>query len=93
LITREQAMTIVARAMSITKLKADLNADDVDRLFGNFIDSKASSDWAKEYIAKCIKAAIISGKDNKIIAPIDNITRAEVAAIVRRLLQKSNLIN
>lgn len=37
-------------------------------------------------------AGIVFGKSSKSIAPKENTIRAEVAAIVSRLLQKSNLI-
>jgi hypothetical protein len=43
-------------------------------------------------IAACLKAGIVSGRGGRLIAPKDNITRAEVAAIVQRLLRKSGLI-
>ncbi|WP_456049005.1 S-layer homology domain-containing protein [Acetivibrio cellulolyticus] len=92
-ITREQAMTMISRAMVITKLKAEYKSEDAKALLADFGDSGESSEWAKEHIAKCIKAGIVSGKGNKMLVPKDNITRAEVAAITRRLLQKSNLIN
>jgi CubicO group peptidase (beta-lactamase class C family) len=43
-------------------------------------------------IAKCIEAGLVTGKNGNLIAPKDNITRAETAVIVRRLLQQSDLI-
>lgn len=92
-ITREQAMNMIARAISITKLKAELNENEAKQLLSAFNDSKEAADWAKEYILKCIKAGIVSGKSGYILAPKEEITRAEVAVIVRQLLQKSNLIN
>jgi hypothetical protein len=39
-----------------------------------------------------VKAGIVSGRSGKLIAPKDNITRAEVAVIVQRLLRNSKLI-
>jgi hypothetical protein len=91
-ITREEAMTMVARAMSITGLKAELKADEAEKLIESFNDSVNTADYAIANIAACIKTGIVSGRENNLIAPKDNITRAEVAAIVQRLLQKSNLI-
>ncbi len=43
-------------------------------------------------MAASVKAGIVSGKGSNLIAPVDNITRAEVAVIVKRLLKKSELI-
>ena len=52
----------------------------------------SSSDYAKSSIARCVRAGLVAGKSDKLIAPRDNITRAETAVIVRRLLQQSDLI-
>ncbi len=91
-ITREQAMTMIARAMKITGLKSGLAQGDIDTLLAGFGDSEQAASWAKENIAACVKTSIVSGKNGKLLAPKDEITRAEVAVIVRKLLQKSNLI-
>ncbi len=91
-ITREQAMVMVSRAMKITGLKAGLAEGDVDTLLAGFGDSEHAAAYAKESIAACIKTGIVSGKSGKMLAPKDEVTRAEVAVIVRRLLQKSDLI-
>ena len=86
-ITREQAMVMISRAMKITGLKAGLAEGDVDTLLAGFGDSEQAAAYAKESIAACIKTGIVSGKSGKMLAPKD-----EVAVIVRRLLQKSDLI-
>lgn len=91
-ITREQAMTMVARSMKITKLEVGLKVAEADKLLAEFGDSEQAAAWAKEGMAACIKAGIVSGKSGKKLVPKDEITRAEVAVIVRRLLQKSDLI-
>ncbi|HHV95244.1 MAG TPA: S-layer homology domain-containing protein [Clostridiaceae bacterium] len=83
---------MIARAMDITHLKVELADGETDKLLGEFKDANAPAEYAKDSIAKCIKAGIILGKNGKLIAPKDNITRAESAAIVRRLLQLSDLI-
>lgn len=91
-ITREQAMTMIARAMNITGLKVQFENREMDKLLAGFGDSAESADYAKNSIAACVKTGIISGRNGNLIAPKDNITRAEVAVIVQRLLQKSGLI-
>ncbi|MCG8485162.1 MAG: S-layer homology domain-containing protein, partial [Clostridia bacterium] len=91
-ITREEAMAIIARAMDITNLNPDLNEDQIANVLSAFSDENEIANWAQKSVASCIKTEIISGRDGKTIAPKDNITRAEVAVIIQRLLQKSNLI-
>ena len=91
-ITREQAMTMIARAMKITGLKVKFKADETQKLLAAFGDSAQSSAWAKGSMAACVKSGIVSGKGGKTLAPKDEITRAEVAVIIQRLLQQSGLI-
>ncbi|SDD83717.1 Polygalacturonase [Paenibacillus sp. UNCCL117] len=91
-ITREQAMTMTARAMKLTGLKAELTQEEADKLLAGFEDAGYAADYAKPGIASVLNTGIITGRDGHIMAPKSNITRAEVAVIVSRLLQKSGLI-
>ena len=91
-ITREQAMVMITRAMKIANLKVEFDDGEEDKLLENYIDADKSADYAKSSIAACIKAGIVIGRNGNLVAPKDFITRAEAAIIVRRLLQKSNLI-
>ena len=91
-ITREQAMTMIAKAMKITRLEAGIEGKDTDVILSGFGDSAKAAAYAKESIAACVNAEIVTGKSGRLLAPKDEITRAEVAVIVRKLLQKSNLI-
>lgn len=90
--TREQAIAIISRAMNITGLKVELKEGEAKNILAVFVDSGQISDWAQESMAACIKAGIVAGKVGDALAPKDEITRAEVAVIVRRLLTKSGLI-
>ncbi|WP_438448069.1 S-layer homology domain-containing protein [Gorillibacterium sp. sgz5001074] len=91
-ITREQAMTMAARAMKLTGLKVELNPIEAEKLLSAYEDAAYSAEYSKSSIATCLKAGIVTGRDGNLVAPKNNITRAEVAVIVRRLLQKSGLI-
>lgn len=91
-ITREEAMVITAKAMTITGLKAKLSAQSIDKVLSPFADAEKASSWAHSGIADIIQSGIVTGKSGTKLAPKDYITRAEVASIVKRLLQKSDLI-
>lgn len=91
-ITREEAMVIIERAMIITKLKTELTPSEVQENLKLFKDESSISAWAENSAAACINNGIISGSNNN-IEPNQNITRAEAAVVIERLLQKSNLIN
>lgn len=92
LITREQAMTIIARAMKITGLEASLDDSETSTLPAGYTDLAAASSYARTGITACLKAGIVSGRSGGIVAPKDYITRAEAAVFVQRLMQKSGLI-
>jgi len=92
-LTREQAVVILANAMELTGLTQNLNmpSDPMKRL-GSFADAGQISEWARKPMASAVEAGLLNGsKDNRIAAQ-NQITRAEVATIIQRLLKKSNLI-
>ena len=91
-ITREQAMVIIEKAMKLTPLKIELADGEVQKLLGAFSDGDKTEAYAKNGIAVCLKAGVVKGKLGKRLAPKENITRAEVAVIVKNLLQKADLI-
>ncbi|MFF2093342.1 immunoglobulin-like domain-containing protein, partial [Paenibacillus sp. NPDC058174] len=91
-ITREQAMVILSKAMKISGLKSKLSAQPGDAILRLFTDASEVSAWAQSSVADNIQAGIVSGKSATQLAPKDYMTRAEVATIIQRLLQKSDLI-
>lgn len=88
-ITREQAMTILARAMAITGLKRELPPYDPLAVFADASDVSA---WARSGVADSLLGGLVTGKDGGKLAPQDHITRAEAAAVIQRLLRNSDLI-
>ena len=78
-ITRQEAMTVVARALELdydAYAKTDLSA---------FSDRSEISGWALPYVRAMIGADYIHGR-GKILAPLDNITRAEFAQIFANII-------
>ncbi|RED84238.1 S-layer homology domain-containing protein [Cohnella phaseoli] len=92
-ITREQAMKIVADAMKLTALKNELNSIQTsEQALQPFKDRSSAASWARSGIADSVRAGVVTGRNATTLAPKAYITRAETAAIVQRLLQKSGLI-
>jgi VCBS repeat-containing protein len=91
-ITREQAMTILARAMKLTGLSVSLTDSETSALLSIYADAGLVSDFAKADIAACIKAGVVLGTATTTLSPKDSVTRAEAAVMVQRLLQSSGLI-
>ena len=89
IITREQAMVVVSKAMGMTGLRLD--ATDTDDTLP-FEDAIRASAWARSSIAECLQAGIVSGRTLTKLAPRSSITRGEAAAIIQRLLKRSGMI-
>ena len=78
-ISRQEAMTVVARALELdydSYSKTDLSA---------FSDRSEISSWALPYVCAMVGADYIHGR-GKILAPLDNITRAEFAQIFANII-------
>ncbi|KQO17770.1 hypothetical protein ASF12_03655 [Paenibacillus sp. Leaf72] len=89
--TREQAMTLLARAMLLTKLK-EKTSPAAGQALDAFTDNGAVSSWAKEGIIDSLSYGLVTGRKGNELAPGAFITRAEVAVLVQKLLSKSGLI-
>ena len=78
-ITREEAMTVVARALELdydAYAKTDLS---------KFSDRDKISNWALPYVRAMVGADYIHGR-TKGLEPLDNITRAEFAQIFHNII-------
>ena len=78
-ISRQEAMTVVARALELdydSYSKTDLSA---------FSDRDKISAWALPYVRAMVGADYIHGR-GKVLAPLDNITRAEFAQIFYNII-------
>ena len=78
-ITRQEAMTVVARALELdydAYAKTDLS---------KFADEKNISSWALPYVRAMVGADYIHGR-TKGLEPLDNITRAEFAQIFHNII-------
>ncbi len=77
-ITRQDMMVIVYRAL--TKLGVELESTDV-----SYDDFEDVADYAQDAVKALITSGLVNGKSGK-IAPTDYTTRAEVAVLIKRIL-------
>lgn len=92
-ITREQAMTIAAKAMKLTGLDSLSSEPPAsEQTLSRFKDANEVSPWAHSGVAASVSTGVISGRNNDELAPKDYVSKAEVALIIDRLLKKSGLI-
>ena len=78
-ISRQEAMAVVARALELdydSYSKTDLST---------FSDRSEISSWAMPYVRAMVGADYIHGR-GKVLAPLDNITRAEFAQIFHNII-------
>ncbi|MFB5269787.1 S-layer homology domain-containing protein [Paenibacillus enshidis] len=89
-ITREQAFAIIARAYRLIQSE-DASGEDTSVL-AQYADGAKVSNWAKADVAQLIQAGIIQGNGAK-LSPQATMTRAEVTALIARMLKTANLID
>ncbi|WP_340021350.1 S-layer homology domain-containing protein [Paenibacillus sp. FSL K6-1096] len=92
-ITREQAMNIIAKAMKLTGLAEQTGTVDTAGVLAAFTDAGQVGAWAKDSLALAARAGLITGRGGSKLEAKANVTRAEVAVLIQRLLQKSDLID
>lgn len=81
-ITREEAMTLIYRTLETVKLDLEYTTS---KTTSSFTDYSSVSSYARDSISYLIRHGIVIGSNNK-ISPKSNITRAEMAVILHRVL-------
>lgn len=90
-ITRQEAMSMLARAMRLAGLASGSGRTPGETLSA-FADAGGVGAWARDAVASVVDAGLAQGANGK-LNPGAGITRAETAAMVRRLLVKAGYIN
>lgn len=92
-ITREQGFAMVARAYRLIEPKAAISPEQMNSELERYSDAADVSNWAKEDVAQLIAAGIIQGNGPEVLSPKTTMTRAEVTALIARMLKVTNLID
>ncbi len=87
-ITRQEAMAMVARAAAIAELEGETAAD-----LSAYTDADSVDTWAQSYVEYNVANGLIVGNGNGNLNPLSNISRAETATVVLRLLRNVGLID
>ncbi|MBQ9986140.1 MAG: S-layer homology domain-containing protein, partial [Oscillospiraceae bacterium] len=84
-ITRQDMMVIVYRALQNQSLPLEgkVSAELTDEV--SYPDFPSVAPYAREAVSALISEGLVNGKNN-LIAPLDYTTRAEVAVLIRRIL-------
>ena len=78
-VTREQLVTMLYRYAKAGKTGGDLS---------KFTDAASVTDWAQEAMTWAVSKGILTGKDGARLDPQGTATRAEVATILQRFVEK-----
>lgn len=92
-ITREQGFAMIARALRLINPQASLSEQRIGELLSKYEDAANVSAWAREDAAQLIAAGIVQGNGADTLKPKTNMTRAEVTALIARLLKTTELID
>lgn len=84
-VTREQMAVMTVNFAKLCGVELPSGVEMV-----SFADEESIHDWASSAVHIAQQAGIIQGRDGNVFAPLDTATRAEVAAIMNRLVKILN---
>lgn len=90
-ITRQEAAVMIVNAAKLCGMNTSLESIEIRDMLAQFTDYTKSAEWARNGLAFCYKETILS-QDEIEIQPLKPVTRAEIAEMLYRLLQMSNLL-
>lgn len=92
-LTRQEAATILVRAMNLAGSSVAVAQAEQDSLINKFTDKANVQAWAKTGVAGMMKAGIINGYPNKTFQPNGVVTRAEATVMLEKTLKAANFMN
>ncbi|MFD0589343.1 S-layer homology domain-containing protein [Paenibacillus sp. GCM10027627] len=92
-ITREQGFAMIARALTLINPQSKLSQQQVDAQLAKYGDGAKVAGWARADAAQLIAAGIVQGEGADALRPKASMKRAEVAAMIARLLKTTELID
>ncbi|MBE0600998.1 MAG: S-layer homology domain-containing protein [Firmicutes bacterium] len=91
-LTRAQAMAMLARAMNVTELNPSLSEAEAEALLAGYSDADRIPQSDRAGVAACMQAGVMLDDMTDNIAPDQLLTNAEAAVLLEKFLRKSNLI-
>lgn len=91
-ITRDQMAVMVTRALKAAGKDISISKSEQDSQLAKFTDGSKIQSWAKAEVAAAAKAGIINGVTSTSFAPAAKATRAQSAAMLKRMMTTGELI-
>jgi hypothetical protein len=86
-ITRQEMAAMLVRALAKLGRPVEVGADEGVQILGRFNDRQEIAPWAADALAAAVKAGVVVGRGNDLVAPKANATRAEAVVMIKRVLQ------
>ncbi|MEW6447637.1 MAG: S-layer homology domain-containing protein [Bacillota bacterium] len=87
-VTRQEIAAILVRALESEGKKPALTSGEIETITARFRDRARIGGWAQAAVAAAVKGGVITGRQAETFAPREFATRAEVAAMLKRVLNK-----
>ena len=84
-ITRQEALTMVARAALQEQAVAPLTAQEAEAVLAESPDGTQVSDWARGSVALCLKRGLAETEVSEEIRPAERVKRSEIAGVIYNL--------
>lgn len=91
-ISRQEAMVILSKTLSLVELNPVTDSDKVAQLMSSLKDQEEIAGWAKTAVASCLNTQVATGRADGNFDPKTSITKAEVAVLLNKLLSVAKLI-
>lgn len=96
-ITRQEAMSIIARAARLAKgvevsELSGMSKEQAKSILSRFKDANKVADWALVNMAECVQNGVVNGDDLGNLNPTAQVTRAELAQLAYNILKKFDFI-
>ncbi len=92
-ISRQELAAMVVRAMEYAGSGITLTDAQVRTELNGFLDADQVGAWAVEEMAEAIQSGVVYGMNATTLAPHDNATRAQAAAMINRYLGNADFID
>jgi len=89
-ISRQRVAEILMQVLNFVEIEIELSQSEIAELLKGFSDMQTASEEARKAMAIMVKYGIFNGKTSNKLAPMDKLTRAELATVALRTRQVIN---
>ncbi|MEW5762133.1 MAG: CehA/McbA family metallohydrolase [Bacillota bacterium] len=91
-ITRQEMAAMMVRALGRLGRPVEVGANEGTQILSRFTDRREIAPWAADALAAAVKAGLVAGRGNDLVAPTAGATRAEAVVMIKRVLAATGRI-